>query len=275
MLKKWKKTAFLVFAVLTAVLMEAGGGGTVYAQEQPKEQDAAADTQSTAGDAQSTDTRSTAEDARGKQVGTVRIAYRDDVDGTEPVAGAEFTFWRIENGKRTEAGKVTTDKDGNAVLKLPEGYYEGEETKPAAGHKASAAFRFFLPMTDEDGSKRYNITITPKAVHKPHTPHNDVTPTPEETPSVTPTPTKEPSLTPAPPKRSEETPVPKQKTVTIRQRQTVIKKSTPKRTETNRKTEPVKTGDSQNEALYLIMLGSVTVVILVMLNIRRRGRRHE
>jgi hypothetical protein len=222
-MKKWKRIALLFFAVMTAILTEAGNSGSFYAEELLRS---------------SSETEAAASKGRS---GTVRIDYKDDSGGTIPIQGAEFTFWKIEKNGKSIAARVRTNQNGEAMLSLPEGIYEVEETKPAAGHEASATFRFSIPMKEGKGQKNYDITITPKAIH-----------------------------------RSKKTTVLKEKVPERRiQKRNKVNGKKAESVQKMQKTLPVRTSDSGSWALELIVLGSAGVVILVMIQMRRKGRRHE
>ena len=76
--------------------------------------------------------------------GSVTIRYFDDVDARTPVAGAEFTFYKIDDSSDLRTYTDTTNQDG--ILKISDmklGRYRVVETSPSPGHKASASFRAF------------------------------------------------------------------------------------------------------------------------------------
>lgn len=225
-MKKWNMTALLLAAVVAAAVATAGDSLPLYAKEQ------------TASGIR------TESEAKEQQNGIVRIVYKDNSEETIPVFGAEFTFWKVGRNGKSLAGRVRTDENGYAALTLPEGIYEGEETKPAKNHEASRSFRFSIPMKEEKGQESYDITITPKAIHRP-------------------------SATAAPKK-----PVPTQP-VRKKSKAGETKAGQTGKGQSSQKTLPVKTSDAGNEALYLIVLGSAVVVMTVMIQIRRKGRRHE
>ena len=93
--------------------------------------------------------------------GSVTIRYFDDVDARTPVAGAEFTFYKIDDS--SDLTTDTTNQDG--ILKISEmklGRYRVVETSPSPGHKASASFLLTIPMTDRN-EWIYDLTLEPKA----------------------------------------------------------------------------------------------------------------
>lgn len=225
-MKKWNITALLFAAAIAAAVATVGDSRPLYAKEQ------------------TVSGVRTESEAKEQQNGIVRIVYKDDAEETIPVSGAEFTFWKVGQNGRSLAGRVQTDENGYAALTLPKGTYEAEETKPAKNHEASRSFRFSIPMKEAKGQESYDITITPKAIHRP-------------------------SVTAAPKK-----PVPTQ-SVQKKNKAGETKSGQTGKRQSSRRTLPVKTSDAGNEALYLIVLGSAVVVITVMIQIRRKGRRHE
>jgi len=95
--------------------------------------------------------------------GSVTIRYFDDVDARTPVAGAEFTFYKIDDSSDLTTYTDTTNQDG--ILKISEmklGRYRVVETSPSPGHKASASFLLTIPMTDHN-EWVYDLTLEPKA----------------------------------------------------------------------------------------------------------------
>ena len=98
-----------------------------------------------------------------KKSGSVTIRYFDDVDARTPVAGAEFTFYKIDDSSDLTTYTDTTNQDG--ILKISEmklGRYRVVETSPSPGHKASASFLLTIPMTDHN-EWIYDLTLEPKA----------------------------------------------------------------------------------------------------------------
>ncbi|MBR3171100.1 MAG: hypothetical protein IKF22_07590 [Lachnospiraceae bacterium] len=96
--------------------------------------------------------------------GSVTIRYFDDVDAKTPVAGAEFTFYKIDDSSDTMTYTDTTNQDG--ILKINDmklGRYRVVETSPSPGHKASASFLLTIPMTDHN-EWIYDLTLEPKAL---------------------------------------------------------------------------------------------------------------
>lgn len=133
--------------------------------------------------------------------GALFIEYKDTVDGTDPVVGAEFTVYRVaqmnfmgdyspvipgldavnnesDPNLVLEAAKAayangtaengyttsTVTGEGGAIIQnLPLGAYVVEESKPAPSHFASDPFIITLPHTGEDGATwLYDVTATPK-----------------------------------------------------------------------------------------------------------------
>jgi len=95
--------------------------------------------------------------------GSVTIRYFDDVDARTPVAGAEFTFYKIDDSSDLRTYTDTTNQDG--ILKISDmklGRYRVVETSPSPGHKASASFLLTIPMTDHN-EWIYDLTLEPKA----------------------------------------------------------------------------------------------------------------
>lgn len=95
--------------------------------------------------------------------GSVTIRYFDDVDERTPVAGAEFTFYKIDDSSDQRTYTDTTNQDG--ILKISDmklGRYRVVETSPSPGHKASASFLLTIPMTDHN-EWIYDLTLEPKA----------------------------------------------------------------------------------------------------------------
>ena len=95
--------------------------------------------------------------------GSVTIRYFDDVDSKTPVAGAEFTFYKIDDSRDLTTYTDMTNQDG--ILKISDmklGRYRVVETSPAPGHKASASFLLTIPMTDHN-EWLYDLTLEPKA----------------------------------------------------------------------------------------------------------------
>lgn len=95
--------------------------------------------------------------------GSVTIRYFDDVDSKTPVAGAEFTFYKIDDSSDLTTYTDMTNQDG--ILKISDmklGRYRVVETSPAPGHKASASFLLTIPMTDHN-EWLYDLTLEPKA----------------------------------------------------------------------------------------------------------------
>lgn len=135
--------------------------------------------------------------------GQITIDYKEDTDGKDSVAGAEFTYYKvadigdsgeyipiidgIENliyeenaeavlaaakeaysSKELETGKIVyeavTDSNGMAVTSgMDQGLYVAEESKPAIEHFASIPFLFSLPYT-ENNVWNYEITAEPKSL---------------------------------------------------------------------------------------------------------------
>lgn len=97
------------------------------------------------------------------RAGSVTIRYFDDVAARTPVAGAEFTFYKIDDSTDTTAYTSTTNQDG--ILRIADmklGRYRVVETTPAEGHAPSASFLLTIPMTD-DNEWIYDLTLEPKA----------------------------------------------------------------------------------------------------------------
>ncbi len=95
--------------------------------------------------------------------GSVTIRYFDDVDSKTPVAGAEFTFYKIDDSRDLTTYTDTTNQDG--IMKISDmklGRYRVVETSPSPGHKASASFLLTIPMTDHN-EWLYDLTLEPKA----------------------------------------------------------------------------------------------------------------
>ena len=95
--------------------------------------------------------------------GSVTIRYFDDVDSKTPVAGAEFTFYKIDDSSDLTTYTDTTNQDG--IMKISDmklGRYRVVETSPSPGHKASSSFLLTIPMTDHN-EWLYDLTLEPKA----------------------------------------------------------------------------------------------------------------
>lgn len=95
--------------------------------------------------------------------GSVTIRYFDDVAARTPVAGAEFTFYKIDDSTDTTTYTSTTNQDG--ILRITDmklGRYRVVETEPAEGHVPSASFLLTIPMTDAN-EWIYDLTLEPKA----------------------------------------------------------------------------------------------------------------
>lgn len=245
-MKKWKKDLLSVLAAFV-VLAVAAGEICAYAQEQNIKPDSS-EAQNANGEGEDEEIQS----GGTERTGIVCIDYKDKTDGTGPIAGAEFTFFRSSEGKETAAGSLITDHNGTGRITLKEGNYEVRETKPAAGHEASATFRLTIPMKEE-GKEIYMITAEPKPVRTPRT-------SPAPSPSLTPAPDSAPRGTPAPSKTSKQ----------------VSKKnvSVPAGTKaTAVRTRPAKTSDMGRTVTYAILVGSAAAVIGTMLWIREKGGR--
>ncbi len=101
-----------------------------------------------------------------ERTGSVTIRYFDDVEEKSPVAGAEFTFYKIDSIMDYSSSSGSTGADGVLVIRnLELGKYRVVETKPADGHIASSSFILTLPVTEEN-EWVYDITIEPKAAQK-------------------------------------------------------------------------------------------------------------
>lgn len=255
-MRKRKKAALLVFAAFLAILAGTQGAGKTYAKEE--------DLQETESETESVET--------GRN-GTVRIDYREKVDGTDPIAGAEFTFYRISDGEKSEAGRIRTDRNGNAEIVLPEGSYEVRETEPAAGHEASISFRLTIPMLDKEGHRAYVITAEPKPAKLPE--ETPVPSKPQTSSSAESVPERSASVPEQVRRTTEEVKKITTGTITREVKREIIKQKE-KADKANRvqNVQPVRTSDSGDAVLYLMIAGSSVAVCCVMIWIRKKGEQN-
>lgn len=276
-MKLWSRGILSVLALLFVLL--TAGGNAIFAQTQTE---SASSQVSDAGNKNPTGSG---------RLGTVEIDYKDNVDGTGPIEGAEFTFYRLNGELQTEAGKVHTDKEGIAEIRLQEGTYEVRETEPAPGHEAASGFRLTVPMKDEKGRSVYAITAEPKPVRITDTP--EPTPPSESVSNPSSIPDSVPesmhSLKPEPsrePASSEKaspatTPVSEQPTMKEPKKNVTVtptkeeKKSIQKKENVSKKpVRPAATSDSGKAVFYVVIVGSAAAVAGTMLWIRKKGERH-
>ena len=138
-----------------------------------------------------------------RKTGEITIDYKEDIDGKDPVVGAEFTYYKValigSSGeyisiidgidafdRTTNAQEIldtvkevyekhpdensraiyqaVTDKNGISVTSgMEQGLYLAEESTPAVEHFASIPFLFSLPYTSKNVWE-YQLTAEPKSL---------------------------------------------------------------------------------------------------------------